>query len=94
MACAIDECRKIFLELSLFWKLTLSGFLVLLGMGCTAFVWAHAIYRDDIREMDRRIAPIEQAFKDVAFVRTQSDSILSNQKVIIAYFARQAGRGK
>ena len=87
--CALDQCRSIFMELKLFWKLTLVGFVFLLGMGGSVLLWAQAIYQDDMRKYDGRLKEIEAAFNDIAYLRSQSNDILDNQKVIIKYLERR-----
>jgi len=84
--CAIEECRKIFLELSLFWKLSLVGFVMLLGMGCSVFAWAHQVYKQDQAVVGERIDTVEAAMNDISFVRAQSNQILDNQQRILKLF--------
>jgi len=91
--CAIDECRKIFIELSMFWRLSLIGFVVLLGLGGSVLLWAQAIYQDDIKTMSSRISEIEAAFNDIQFIRSQSNEILENQNQIIKYL-KITGKGR
>jgi len=86
MQCAIEECRKIFLELSLFWRLSLVGFVLLLGMGCSVFTWAHSCYKEDLQVVNNRLNAIEAAFNDISFVRAQSNEILDNQRKILKLF--------
>jgi len=83
--CSIDECRKIFLELSLFWRLSLLGFVFLLGLGCSVFVWGQAQYSTDQDKLDKRMDSIEMSLDDISFLRSQADDILDNQKLIIKY---------
>jgi hypothetical protein len=91
-ACAIEECRKIFLELSKFWKLCLIGLVSLLGMYGGAWAWTWKEMRDDQVRQDKAIEEMQSAFDDVRFLRTQSDEILDNQKEIIKYFERMSKR--
>lgn len=86
LACALDECRKIFLELSLFWRLSLAGFVALLGMGCGVFVYSQNCYNADKERMVAKIERLEAAFKDIAVIRDQNDKVLANQDMMVEYF--------
>lgn len=84
--CSVDACRKIFIELSLFWRLSLVGFVFLLGLGGSVLIWAQAIYQGDMVKVEKRVNDIEAGLNDISFLRSQSNEILNNQQKILRYF--------
>lgn len=91
-ACAIDECRKIFLELSMFWKLSLAGFVFLLFMGAGVFVWAQNIYTANEAMQNEDIKEIKDALNKIEFLGAKADTIIFNQNEIIEYFDKMSKR--
>lgn len=81
--CAVDECRKIFLELSLYWKSALIGGIVLLGMVTGLWTWSYAEYRNAEQIQNERIAEFEKFQNDLSYIRSDANKILDNQRLII-----------
>jgi DNA-binding transcriptional regulator/RsmH inhibitor MraZ len=81
--CMIDECRKVFLELSLYWKSALIGGIVLLGMIMGLWTWSYAEYRAAEQVQNEKIAEFEKFQNDLTYLRSDANKILDNQRMII-----------
>ncbi len=88
-SCSLEVCEKLFLKLTIYWRSVLIGFLGLLTLGSGVWCWTWAEIGADQLRQDARIEEIEKAYNDIAFVRTQADEILTNQKKIIKYLERK-----
>jgi hypothetical protein len=81
--CSIDECKMIFLRLSVYYKSALIGGVILLGLILGLWTWSYAQYKDDTKIIGSRIERLESFVNDVQFLRQSSDRILVNQNQIL-----------
>ena len=72
--------------------MSLIGFVFLLGLGGTVFVWGQTQYNSDMGMVKERMHSIEESLNDVQFLKVQSDEILDNQRKIISYFEQRGIR--
>lgn len=88
----LEECEKIFVKLASYWRSALIGLITLLGLGAGVWTWTWAEVKSDQSRQDKQIEEIQAAFNDIAYLRSQSNEILDNQKLIIRYFDKQVRR--
>jgi len=87
--CKLDICERLFVKLSLYWRSAIFGLLTLLSIGGAVWAWTWKEVKQDNALQDVRIEQIESAFNDIVYLKSQSNQILENQKVIIKYFERK-----
>lgn len=87
--CKLEICERLFVKLSLYWRSAIFGLLTLLSIGSAVWAWTWSEVKQASASQNERIEQIEAAFNDIAYLRSQSNEILSNQKVIIKYFERK-----
>jgi len=85
----LEQCERIFVKLAMYWRTALIGFVALLTLGGGVWAWTWAEVQQSQNEQDDRIEQIEAAFNDIAYLRSQSNEILENQRIIIKYFERR-----
>lgn len=81
--CTIDECKEIFLLIGTYYKSALVGGIILLGLILSLWTWSYAEYKSGQKEQDARIAAFEAFENDVAFLKSDANEILQNQKMIL-----------
>lgn len=83
-----DQCERIFLRIAQYYKSAIAGTIIAAGLMSGVWCWTWAEVKSYNTKQDERIEQIEAAFNDIAYLRSQSNEILDNQKVIIRYFER------
>ena len=87
--CAnFENCERIFVRLSAYWRSALFGFLAILSLGSGVWAWTWAETKASNAEQNTRINSLEAGFNDIAVVRGQANEIIANQKMILKLLAR------
>lgn len=85
----LEQCEKIFLRIATYWRSALIGFVGLLGLatGVWAWTWKQMETRD--AALEHRMQYIEASLNDISYLRSQSNEILENQRLILKYFEKK-----
>ena len=85
MTCSVEVCEKLFVKLGLYWRSALIGFIALLTFGGGVWCWTWAEIKADQALQNQQIHEVQAGLNEIAYLRSQSNETLENQKEILEY---------
>ena len=87
--CQFDNCERIFVKLSLYWRSALFGFLTLLTVSSGVWAWSWKEFKDSQIAQNIAITEIRESLNDIANLQVQIKEISDGQKQMLRYLEQR-----